>query len=156
MKQLILISGLLLNFTVSAKTSFVIKPNELQVNCSKDEALVTMDKLRLYTKSNMRAVSAYVSHEGMCRALADYLINQTSLMVELETRLSEEKAVVRDLPCDGNICKTVYRAYLAEYVSVWVKEVQFSGKAIVPGTERFETIEWDSRYCPPYAPDCDL
>jgi hypothetical protein len=155
MKQVLMIGGFLFTLTVGAQSSFVIKPSELQLNCSSYTANLNIDALRFHTKSNLGQVSVNVDSEGICQALGSYFQAQGSLQVMVDSKISKYRQVFREGPCSGNTCVTEYRDSLIETVVVTINQIKFYGRAEVPKSVEYNKVEWDSRYCPPHDSNCD-
>lgn len=145
------------NASAWAQTTLIIKPDELLFKCSKTGILdLTVNKLQLHTESKLNQVSIDANQEGICEALKDYFLNQDSLELKVESQVSKQNHLVKDLPCDGYICKSIIKKSLGEKVNVQIKQVRFIGNGVVPGSEKLVTEEWDNRSCPYWDSLCDF
>lgn len=145
------------NASAWAQTAFIVKPNELLFKCSKTGILnLTVNELQLYTESKLNQVSVDANHEGICETLKEYFLTQDSLEIKVDSLVSKQNHLVKDLPCDGYICKSIIKKSLGEKVNVQIKQVRFIGNGVVPGSEKLVTEEWDNRSCPYWDSWCDF
>ena len=156
MRLVLLAVFLTFNASAWAQATFSIQPDELQFRCSKSGNLkLTINKLELYTESKLTQVSLDANQEGICEGLIKYFLNQDSLELKVESIVTKKAQLIKDLPCDGYICKSIVKKYLGEKVNLQIKRVQFIGNGVVPGSEKEVTEEWDNRFCPYWDAWCD-
>ncbi|WPU64065.1 hypothetical protein [Peredibacter starrii] len=138
-------------------SAFEINPNEAQYKCSKNGIFeLTIPTLQLHTKSGLSRVKVDVNQEAICESLKDYFLMQDSLEIEVKGDIYKKIENIRDLSCDGYMCKNLVKKSLGEKVEIQIKRIIFRGDGVVPGSEKLETVEWDSRYCPAWDPRCDF
>ena len=153
------IIALFLTFNASAwaQTAFVITPDEIQLQCTMRGYLnVIMTKLQLYTKSKVIQTESYITDEVVCEIVKDYFLNQSLIEVLVQTEVFEQHRTVKDLPCDGYLCRTIFQKTLHERVQLQMNKVRFNVYGEIPNSEKLETIEWDRRYCKPYDMNCEF
>lgn len=147
------ILALFLTFNASA---FEINPNEARFKCSKKGIFeLIIPELQLHTKSELSLVKVDVNQEAICEALKDYFIKQDALEIGVTADIYEKQENIKDLSCNGYMCKNLVKKSLGEKVEIKIKGIRFHGDGAVPGSQKLETGEWDSRYCPAWDPRCD-
>lgn len=158
-KVLILLSTSLLSLQAGANGMFVVRPNEINSLCNDSDLAVTISPLTQVTRSRTHLVKANTGSKGLCEAGRQYLQFSKPITVSFTVRVDKADYLVKANPCyptTMQICSAIYREVMVETIMVKVKALELSNRVEIPGTQRDRLVQWDSQYCPPFHPDCDL
>lgn len=137
---------------------FIIRPNEIKISCDRSRLTARIEALSTLTESKTHLVSALAGGEGFCAAALEYLkIDQPTTAV-FDSHIREVDDPINILPCYTSMskCSAIYRYSKLEILKVFFKNIVLLNEVEIPGSQKEHLVEWDSRICPPFRPDCDL
>jgi hypothetical protein len=138
------------------QTTFYISSGDIAVSCSKSTLTLRISKLKRYTKSNTELFTERYGSVGVCKAVQNLLTIQSSTLASIETTTDSRTSILQINPCIDSQCSADELSTLVETVNLQIKEASFSMEGVVPGSEHVEKLTWNSQFCPPFKPDCDL
>lgn len=148
----------LLIFIQAHAASFTVLPNEIQSGCRSNTLYAEIGKLENFTYSRTKLVEVETNSFGICHAAKQALGSQAPMKVEVKSELQSLDSLVRIDYCNSGMekCTALYRKSVLENIEVRINQIVLYKKTEVPGSREDYIVEWDPKYCPPYAPDCDL
>lgn len=142
-------------FAINEKIALEFKAKEVALSCNDKVLRVKIKSLSRYTQSKLNEVLFESQSSAVCIAVLNHLKAKDHLRGGLTTSIHNVRYYENEI-CNEDVCSAVRKSYDLESVTLSLEGISFKARAAVPGTLRIGTEEWNPRWCPPYAPDCDL
>jgi hypothetical protein len=146
---------LLLSIPAQAE-DLVFEEASLEASCSSSSLTVRVPALESLTQSKTNVLTEDLGSPGVCRAVRDQLLSRHRHLGSIATKLERRETFLGYGPCEAKVCRSDYQFVLVEQIVVEIDEIRFDTESEIKASERLFSKPWNSQYCPPEAPDCDL